>query len=65
MQCNAKQAEKRSVEKAAIQARDNGSEATTACYGRLAACKRKGTPVAECYSTLTSCVQDVYQKFFA
>ncbi|KAK0760732.1 hypothetical protein N5P37_006930 [Trichoderma harzianum] len=63
--CNAKQAEKRSVEKAAIQARDNGSEATTACYGRLAACKRKGTPVAECYSTLTSCVQDVYQKFFA
>ncbi|KAK4065442.1 hypothetical protein Trihar35433_7562 [Trichoderma harzianum] len=58
-QCNAKQAEKRSVE-----ARDNGSEATTACYGKLAACKHKGTPVAECYGNLSRCVQDVYQKFF-
>ncbi|KAM6479283.1 hypothetical protein HDV62DRAFT_393188 [Trichoderma sp. SZMC 28011] len=58
-QCRAKPAEKRSVE-----ARDNGSEATTACYGKLAACKHKGTPVAECYGNLSRCVQDVYQKFF-
>lgn len=55
--------EKRSVEKAAIQARDNGSEATTACYGNVASCRHKGTPVAECYSNLARCIQDVLKKF--
>ncbi|KAL6821271.1 hypothetical protein V8C40DRAFT_280611 [Trichoderma camerunense] len=58
-QCTANQTEKRSVEVA----RDNGSEATTACYGNVASCKHKGTPVAECYSNLARCIEDVLQKF--
>ncbi|KAL6788578.1 hypothetical protein J3E68DRAFT_444325 [Trichoderma sp. SZMC 28012] len=58
--CMAKPTGKRSVEKAA---RDNGSEATTACYGSVASCRHKGTPVAECYSNLARCIQDVLKKF--